>query len=76
LKIITYNEPNKYIEFYLKSNKNTKFKLELYDYLGVKKISFNKINLNESFITTLQSKSLLSFPGLYGFIEMLKKIIK
>ncbi len=37
INITLFNENQKYLEFYLTSNKNKKFELELYYFYGAKK---------------------------------------
>ena len=74
--IISYKE-DKYIEFYLSSFKNTIFKLELYCcYLGASKLIFNKINLKDNFVNSLQQQSGKYYDYLSEFFEMINKLNK
>ena len=56
LNITTFNDIN-YLEFYLSSSKNIIFKLELYDYLGPKKLIFDKLNFKDNFIDSLKKEA-------------------
>jgi hypothetical protein len=57
LKITTFNNID-YLEFYLSSSKNIIFKLELYDdYLGPKKLIFDKLYFKDNFIDSLKKYS-------------------
>ncbi len=57
LNITTFNDKN-YLEFYLSSSKNIIFKLELYDdYLGPKKLIFDKLNFKDNFINSLKKEA-------------------
>ena len=63
-----------FLEFYLTLSKNTIFKLELYSYLGVDKIIFDKINLNDNFINSLKQQSIETYPLLNDFFLMITKL--
>ena len=58
MNITTFNDKN-YLEFYLSSFKNIIFKLELYDeYLGPKKLIFDKLHFKDNFINSLKKESI------------------
>ena len=58
MNITTFNDKN-YLEFYLSSSKNIIFKLELYDdYLGPKKLIFDKLNFKDNFINSLKKEAI------------------
>ncbi len=77
MNITTFNNKN-YLEFYLSSSKNIIFKLELYDdYLGPKKLIFDKLNFKDDFIDSLKKEAKEKYySGLYGFFNMLIKFNK
>ena len=57
LNITTFNDID-YLEFYLSSSKNIIFKLELYDeYLGPKKLIFDKLNFKDNFINSVKKEA-------------------
>ena len=57
MNITTFNDKN-YLEFYLSSSKNIIFKLELYDnYLGPKKLIFDKLHFKNNFINSVKKYS-------------------
>ena len=72
LNITTFNNKN-YLEFYLSSSKNIIFKLELYDdYLGPKKLIFDKLNFKDNFIDSVKQKAdEYTYPYLGNFFKML-----
>ncbi len=77
INITLFNKDQKYLEFYLTSNKNTKFELELYYYYGPKKLIFESIKSNlfkniEIFIQ-LNNKS---FGYLSDFFKKINEIYK
>ena len=72
--IISYNQNDEFIEFYLSSFKNTIFKLELYDYLGAKKLIFDKIYLKDNFINSLKEQSGSHYNFLSIFFKMINKL--
>ena len=76
MNLISYNKNKKFIEFYLSSFKNTIFKLELYDYLGAKKLIFDKINLKDNFINPLKQQSGNRYNYLDSFFKMINKFNK
>ena len=45
INITLFNKNELYLEFYLSSNKNKKFELELYNYYGPKTLKFKPITL-------------------------------
>ena len=58
LNITTFNNID-YLEFYLSSSKNIIFKLELYDdYLGPKKLIFDKLHFKDNFIDSLKKEAI------------------
>ena len=58
MNITTFNNKN-YLEFYLSSSKNIIFKLELYEqYLGPKKLIFDKLHFKDNFINSLKKESI------------------
>ena len=77
INITLFNKDQKYLEFYLTSNKNKKFELELYDYYNPKKLKFESIksNLfkNIEIILQLNNKS---FRYLSTFFEEINEIYK
>ena len=74
LNITTFNNKN-YLEFYLSSSKNIIFKLELYDeYLGAKKLIFDKIYLKDNFINSLKEQSGKYYDYLSDFFKMINKL--
>ena len=75
INITLFNKDQRYLEFYLTSNKNKKFELELYNYYGPKKLKFESIKPNlfkniEIFIQ-LNNKS---FSNLSYFIKNLNEL--
>ena len=73
--ITTFNNKN-YLEFYLSSSKNIIFKLELYDYLGPKKLIFDKINLEDNFINSLKQQLEHYYSYLSDIFKMINKLNK
>ena len=79
INITLFNKEQKYLEFYLTSNKNKKFELELYDYYGPKKLKFETISLlkekffKKEIIEELNNKS---FKYLSDFFKKINKIYK
>ena len=56
--ITTFNDID-YLEFYLSSSKNIIFKLELYEqYLGPKKLIFDKLHFKDNFINSLKKEAI------------------
>ena len=76
INITLFNKDQKYLEFYLTSNKNKKFELELYDYYGPKILKFETISFkffkNPEIIEELNNKS---FIYLSDFFKKINKII-
>ena len=77
INIALFNKEQKYLEFYLTSNKNIKFELELYDHYYPKTLKFESIEPNlfkniEIFIQ-LNNKS---FNFISDFIKKLDEIYK
>ena len=71
LNITTFNNID-YLEFYLSSSKNIIFKLELYDdYLGPKKLIFDKLNFKDNFIDSVKEKAKGGYAYLDYFFNML-----
>ena len=67
LNITTFNDKN-YLEFYLSSSKNIIFKLELYDdYLGPKKLIFDKLHFKNNFINSVKKEAKENNWG-YGYL--------
>ncbi len=75
-KIISFNEDERILEFCLSSFKNKIFKLELYSYLGVSKIIFDKIYLKENVIDSLKQQSGKTYNYLNKFFKMIIEINK
>ena len=79
LNITTFNNID-YLEFYLSSSKNIIFKLELYDdYLGPKKLIFDKLNFKDNFINSLKKEAKENNCGytyLSNFFDMLINLNK
>ncbi len=77
INITLFNKEQKYLEFYLTSNKNKKFELELYGYYGPKKLKFESIKSNFfkniEIIIQLDNKS---FGYLSYFFEKINEIYK
>ena len=79
INITLFNKEQKYLEFYLTSNKNKKFELELYYYYGPKKIKFETISLlkekffKKEIIEELNNKS---FLYLSDFFKKINEIYK
>ena len=81
INIILFNKEEKYLEFYLTSNKNKKFELELNSYFGPKILKFETISLlkekffkkNTQIIEELNNKS---FIYLSGFFKKINEIYK
>ena len=73
LKITTFNNID-YLEFYLSSSKNIIFKLELYDdYLGPKKLIFDKLNFKDNFINSVKNVAKYGYGYLgYFFKDLIK----
>ena len=71
MNITTFNNKN-YLEFYLSSSKNIIFKLELYDdYLGPKKLIFDKLHFKDNFINSVKEKGEIGYYYLKNFFKML-----
>ena len=64
---------NNILEFYLSSINNKIFKLELYEYLGVKKLIFDKINLKKLFIHFLKNEFNNTAYNLNDFFKIITK---
>ena len=75
-KIISFNKDKRILEFYLSSFKNKIFTLELYNYLGVSKLIFDKIYLKENFIYSLKQQSGKYYEYLDDFFKMFIQINK
>ena len=77
INITLFNQNQYYLEFYLTSNKNKKFELELYDYYGPAKLKFEIISLiffkNPQIIEELNNKS---FRYLSDFFKTINEINK
>ena len=73
MNITTFNDKN-YLEFYLSSSKNIIFKLELYDeYLGPKKLIFDKLNFKDNFIDSVKKEAEEGYGSLsYFFKDLIK----
>ena len=75
INITSFNKIQKYLEFYLTSNKNIKFELELYDLYYPKILTFESIKLNlfktiEIFIQ-LNNKSYANLSDFFKKIELI-----
>ena len=68
LNITTFNNID-YLEFYLSSSKNIIFKLELYDYLGPKKLIFDKLHFKDNFIDSVKKKAKIGYYNLKYFFK-------
>ena len=76
LSITTFNDKN-YLEFYLSSSKNIIFKLELYDdYLGPKKLIFDKLHFKDNFINSVKKEAKDGYNYLKYFFKDLIKFNK
>ena len=76
MNITTFNNKN-YLEFYLSSSKNIIFKLELYDdYLGPKKLIFDKLNFKDNFIDSVKKEAKYGYGYLENFFKDLIKFNK
>ena len=64
---------NNILEFHLSSINNKIFKLELYEYLGVKKLIFDKINLKKLFIHSLKNEFNNTAYNLNDFFKIITK---
>ena len=75
INITLFNKDQRYLEFYLTSNKNKKFELELYDYYGPKKLKFESIksNLFKNIDIFIQLNN-KSFPYLSDFIKKINEL--
>ena len=77
INITLFNKEQNYLEFYLTSNKNKKFELELYYYYGPAKLKFETISLiffkNPQIIEKLNNKS---FTYLSDFFKKINEINK
>ena len=74
--ITTFNDID-YLEFYLSSSKNIIFKLELYDdYLGPKKLIFDKLHFKDNFIDSVKKVAKNGYGYLDYFFEDLIKFNK
>ena len=67
---------NNILEFNLSSIDNTIFTLELYSYLGVKKLKFNKINLKKVFIQYLRNEFNNKSYNLNDFFKIITQFNK
>ena len=80
INITLFNKDQKYLEFYLTSNKNKKFELELYDYYGPAKLKFETISLfKEKFFKNpqiIEELNKYSFTSLSTFFEKINEIYK
>ncbi len=75
INITLFNENQYYLEFYLTSNKNQKYELELYDYYGPKKLICEFIE-NISKIQELKELKNKSFIYLSDFFKKIDEIYK
>ena len=77
INITLFNKDKEYLEFYLTSNKNKKFVLELYDYYGPKKLKFESIksNLFKNIEIIIQLNN-TSFEYLSDFLKKINEIYK
>ncbi len=79
INITLFNKEQKYLEFYLTSNKNKKFELELYSYYGPKKLKFKTISLlkekffKKEIIEELNNKSFLYLSDFFKKINDIYK---
>ncbi len=79
INITLFNKEQKYLEFYLTSNKNKKFELELYSYYGPKKLKFETISLlkekffKKEIIEELNNKSFLYLSDFFTKINEIYK---
>ena len=80
INITLFNKQQKYLVFYLTSNKNKKFELELYQNYAPKKLKFETISLlKEKFFeknTIIEELNNKSFPNLSEFLTKLNEIYK
>ena len=67
---------NNILEFNLSSIDNTIFTLELYSYLGVKKLKFDKINLKKVFIQYLRNEFNNKSYNLNDFFKIITQFNK
>ena len=75
INITLFNENQYYLEFYLTSNKNHKYELELYDYCGPKKLKCEFIE-NISKIQELKELKNKTFTYLSDFFKKIDEIYK
>ena len=79
INITLFNQSQKHLEFYLTSNKNQKYELELFDYYGPKKLKFETISLlKEKFFKKEIIKELNNkyFSYLSDFFNKINEIYK
>ena len=77
INITLFNQSQKHLEFYLTSNKNQKYELELYNYYGPKKLKYEFIELlNISKIQELKELKNETFTYLSDFFKKMNKIYK
>ncbi len=75
INITLFNKDQRYLEFYLTSNKKKKFELELDCCYGVKKLKFESIkpNLFKNIDIFIQLNN-KSFPNLSDFIKKINEL--
>ena len=77
INITLFNKEQKYLEFYLTSNKNKKFELELYDYYGPAKLKFETISFkffkNPEILEELNNKSFIYLSDFFNKISGIYK---
>jgi hypothetical protein len=75
INITLFNQSQKHLEFYLTSNKNQKYELELYSYYGPKKLKCEFIE-NISKIQELKELKNKTFTYLSDFFKKIDEIYK
>ena len=75
INITLFNQSQKHLEFYLTSNKNQKYELELYNYYGPKKLKCEFIE-NISKIQELKELKNKTFTYLSDFFKKIDEIYK
>ena len=77
INITLFNKNQYYLEFYLTSNKNQKYELELYNYYGPKKLKYEFIELlGVSKIQELKELKNKTFTYLSDFFKKIDEIYK
>ena len=76
INITTFNKEQYSLEFYLTSNKNQKFELQLYDYYGPKFLKFEFIKEKLDKYTEISKKLNKSYGKISDFFKKIDELYK